>query len=155
MSSVSDHFKMTSSRFFEFKLPVYKMLFDQPSSNYLVFMAQLWKEKVCLDTIGIVHEKVSGTIKVINLSYEKKVEVKITYNLWRSFVFVPAKFQKNESMHIDIFTFQFYIPPKTKIIEFCIKYLCNGEEYWDNNQTVNYRIEASYVKDSCIFAKEY
>lgn len=124
----------------------YFSLFPQPSRNYPSFMNQLWKQKVCLETAHVKNESVTGVIKVINLAFHKKVEVKITFDAWKSHTLRPAQYHSTESVSIDSFTFQFYIPPKTKNIKFCIRYECDGNEFWDNNEGVDYCISAAFVQ---------
>ena len=122
------------------------ILFPQPSRNYTTFMNQLWKQKVCLETAHVKNESVTGVIKVINLAFQKRVGIKVTFDSWKSHTIHPAQYHSSESVSVDTFTFQFNIPPNTRNIKFCIRYECGGNEYWDNNEGVDYCISAAFVQ---------
>ena len=123
----------------------YFLAFPQPNRNYSAFMDQLWKQKVCLEEAKINNDIVSGTIKVINLAFKKEVEIKITYDLWHSYTIFKAKYLSSDSVQIDTFSFQFNIPPRTNSVKFCIRYTCDGNEFWDNNENIDYSISATFV----------
>ena len=121
----------------------YFLLFPLPSRNYPAFMNQLWTQKVCLENAFITDDNVTGTIKVINLAFQKKVQVKITYDSWKNHSYVSAHYHATDTWQIDSFTFQFFIPQRTRNVKFCIKYETNSQEFWDNNDGVDYCISAS------------
>ncbi|THD28031.1 hypothetical protein D915_001145 [Fasciola hepatica] len=107
----------------------------------------------------------SGTIKVKNVHFDKKVWLRLTTNSWITFVDCPAVYNaqlSSGSSHtpsrFDTFTFQIAAsdyPPEIenpKRIEFAIRY-CAGPnsscgEFWDNNEGGNYVIERRLVEST-------
>lgn len=123
--------------------PKYIAMFCQPCANYSDFMRQLCTGKVCLENAQIISENIIiGTVKVQNLSYEKYVTVRYTTDAWKSHNELDAKFLHSESADIDIFTFRITIPKGAESVAFCIRFCCNGFEYWDNNNDCNYCVKA-------------
>ncbi|MFH4984486.1 hypothetical protein AB6A40_011195 [Gnathostoma spinigerum] len=46
--------------------------------------------------------------------------------------------------NVDNFSFSVFLPqclPVGAKCEFCIRYVCEGKEYWDNNRGANYLVE--------------
>lgn len=124
-------------------------MFSQPCANYSDFMRKLCTKKLCMENAQIITENVIiGTVKVLNLSYEKSVTVRYTTDAWKTHNDLEAKFLHSESADIDIFTFRLTIPKRAETVAFCIKYCCNGSEYWDNNNDCNYCVkDCSLPKD--------
>ena len=120
--------------------PKYVLLFMPPIINYQNFINQLWKNKVCLENVRVEEKMIIGTVKVMNIGFEKTVELKLTYDNWMNFRFIKCFYSVSENMHIDVFRFQFDIPSDVKNVKFCIHYKCNGKDYWDNNGSLNYLI---------------
>lgn len=124
--------------------------FKQPASDYLDFRLRLEKEMVSLENV-IVRENecvVVGTVKVKNLSFQKEVIVRATWDNWKSQedIFCPYTqfIQIGKScVHIlyDTFSFRITLPPSSSSkLEFCVCYRCDDKEYWDNNHGTNYTI---------------
>uniref|UniRef100_A0A0N4Z7Z4 CBM21 domain-containing protein n=1 Tax=Parastrongyloides trichosuri TaxID=131310 RepID=A0A0N4Z7Z4_PARTI len=119
--------------------------FKQPASEYVKFRESLDTNKVALENVVLKNHchKMTGTIKVVNLSFEKKVFLRITTNKWKTFNDVIAKYQPSNSKIYDTFCFETDIPKdetKYDTIEFCICYECNNQQYWDSNNSKNYRL---------------
>ncbi|GIY87430.1 protein phosphatase 1 regulatory subunit 3B [Caerostris extrusa] len=103
--------------------------------------------------------ELNGTIKVKNLAYEKNVFIRISFDRWMSHVDVKAtyvKSLKNQSKkmgHYDTFSFRAEISPSAVrygVIEFCVCLQCNGQNYWDNNGGINYRLIVDSSKQNSV-----
>uniref|UniRef100_UPI00398EAF0E protein phosphatase 1 regulatory subunit 3C-like isoform X2 n=1 Tax=Pristiophorus japonicus TaxID=55135 RepID=UPI00398EAF0E len=119
--------------------------FPQPMADYLNFCSRLQENFVCLESC-VVHEmSISGTVKVKNLGYEKKVMIRITFDTWKSFQDIECVFLNNTygCTDTDTFSFQVHLPkclqPREKI-ELCVFFTCGRDTFWDNNNEENYRI---------------
>ncbi|KAM8923864.1 protein phosphatase 1 regulatory subunit 3C [Pelodytes ibericus] len=119
--------------------------FTQPAADYLHFRNRIQKRFICLENCSLNERSIAGTIKVKNLSYEKSVKVRITFNTWKSYTDVDCVYMNNVygSMDSDTFSFVIDIPPNIpnhEKIEFCISYESGGQIFWDNNEGQNYSV---------------
>lgn len=119
--------------------------FMQPSADYLDFRNRLQKNFVCLENCSLQERAISGTVKVKNVSFEKKVQVRITYDSWKTFANVDCLYMNNVYGDCDNDTFSFAIDlpfsvPAEERIEFCVYYQCGEHVFWDNNDGQNYKI---------------
>ncbi|VDP66554.1 unnamed protein product [Echinostoma caproni] len=107
--------------------------------------------------------QLSGTIKVKNVHFDKKVWIRMTTNNWVTFTDCPAIYNADLSSgsarapaRFDTFTFQINASnyprecDNVERIEFAIRY-CVGPEsshgqFWDNNDGRNYVIERRRVE---------
>uniref|UniRef100_A0A1W7R9Y2 Protein phosphatase 1 regulatory subunit 3C-B n=1 Tax=Hadrurus spadix TaxID=141984 RepID=A0A1W7R9Y2_9SCOR len=126
-------------------------LFLQPASDYLAFRTKLEKECVSLENVIVKEEDdvVTGTIKVKNISFDKEVSIRVTFDQWASQTDIPAIYvpspleQEGAAAPYDTFSFTFAIERKARKcqqIELCVRYKCGGSEYWDNNRGTNYKL---------------
>lgn len=119
--------------------------FTQPSADYLDFRNRLQKNFVCLENCTLQERAVSGTVKVKNVSFEKKVVIRITYNSWKTYSDVDCVYMNNVYGDSDNDTFSFALDlpsavPAEEKIEFCIYYQSGHRDFWDNNDGQNYKI---------------
>ncbi|NXJ67511.1 PPR3C phosphatase, partial [Rostratula benghalensis] len=119
--------------------------FPRPSADYLDFRNRLQKNLVCLENCSLLEKVLSGTVKVKNVSFEKKVRVRITFDTWKSYRDVECVYMNNvySDSENDTFSFTIELPPATSSeekIEFCISYQSGEHTFWDNNEGQNYRI---------------
>ncbi|XP_074855643.1 protein phosphatase 1 regulatory subunit 3C [Carettochelys insculpta] len=119
--------------------------FPQPSADYLDFRNHLQKNLVCLENCTLQERAVAGTVKVKNMSYEKKVQVRITFDTWKTYTDVDCVYMNNVYGDSDSDTFSFAIElppaiPAQEKIEFCISYQSGKHIFWDNNEGQNYKI---------------
>ncbi|XP_012685316.1 protein phosphatase 1, regulatory subunit 3Ca [Clupea harengus] len=128
--------------------------FPQPSADYLDFRSRLLKNSVCLENCTLQERLLTGTVKVRNLAFKKSVQVRVTFDTWRSFQDVECTFMNNVygCQDTDIFSFAIelpgYVAPKNQM-EFCICYRAAEQNYWDNNHGSNYRlVPAPWKPDS-------
>ena len=87
-----------------------------------------------------------GTVKVKNISFEKEVIVRVTWDDWKSQQDIFCTYNKAYGpatcAHVifDTFSFKITLPPSSKRLEFCICFRTDQQEYWDNNKGHNYTI---------------
>ncbi|KAI1900854.1 hypothetical protein AGOR_G00054140 [Albula goreensis] len=129
----------------ERRLP--RLGFEQPSADFQSFRARLQEGLVLLESCSVTERSLSGTIRVKNVSYQKTVHVRVTFNSWRSFRDVACNFVQHPYGGSDTDVFAFDIPlPKSldpqDRLEFCVSYLPGGYSapLWDNNKGLNYRV---------------
>ncbi|XP_038641654.1 protein phosphatase 1 regulatory subunit 3C-B-like isoform X2 [Scyliorhinus canicula] len=120
--------------------------FPPPSADYLDFRSRLLKNSVCLESCLVQGTSISGTVKVKNLGYEKKVAVRITFDSWKSFRDVECSYLNNTygCADTDTFSFELDVPADLRPleqIEFCVSFQCGQHTFWDNNSEQNYRIK--------------
>lgn len=128
----------------------WEVTFPQPASDYVEFRKRLDTDKVSLENVIVKESEdtIVGTVKVSNMSFEKEVYIRCSINDWKTHedcycVYVPNNLQSTVSpayVLYDTFSFKIPLPPKSKKLEFCVCYKCEGKEYWDNNQGNNYVI---------------
>ncbi|GMT36027.1 hypothetical protein PFISCL1PPCAC_27324 [Pristionchus fissidentatus] len=117
--------------------------FPQPASEYIRFRERLEKNKVTLENIVLKNDQLhmTGTIKVANIAFEKRVFVRVTTDGWQSYLDRPAVYQQSANRVQDTFTFDIEIPrdssPDSRI-EFCVCFVAGTEEHWDSNDGRNY-----------------
>ncbi|XP_074546656.1 protein phosphatase 1 regulatory subunit 3B [Halichoeres trimaculatus] len=125
--------------------------FAQPSSDYLRFRKQLEQQLVCLEHCVLKEKALAGTVKVRNVSFEKSVKLRVTFDTWRSHRDVECVYVKDTypSSYSDTFSFQVSLPEQLGLaerIEFAVCYVVDGAEHWDSNYGDNYRIVWSSMK---------
>nr|CAB3265097.1 protein phosphatase 1 regulatory subunit 3B-like [Phallusia mammillata] len=127
----------------------FTLQFKQPVADYVGFKQQIVKKNVSLENIVVKDNKIlHGTIKVKNIAYDKSVDVRLTTDNWKTFQDYECQYVKDayENGEFDTFHFNVTIPSISENIDclmFCIKFVCNGAEYWDNHDGSNYRITVS------------
>ncbi|KNC31879.1 hypothetical protein FF38_10637 [Lucilia cuprina] len=122
--------------------------FKQPASDYLAFRQSIESNYVSLENVIVKDEEsiVVGTVKVKNISFEKEVIVRVTWDDWKSQQDIFCTYNKAYGpatcAHVifDTFSFKITLPPSSKRLEFCICFRADTHEYWDNNKGLNYTI---------------
>lgn len=94
-----------------------------------------------------------GIVNVANLAYDKHVVVRFTFDSWKSFSETIAIYSHgNRSQDEDTLTFKIRIDNqasiKTRDVLFCIRYVVNGQELWDNNGSKNYHVKLKRRKET-------
>lgn len=112
---------------------------------------RLKSQQVCLETCSIQDRMLSGTVQVRNVSFEKCVWVRITFDSWRSYQDVAGVYLNNVygCPDIDTFSFSVMIPEvlgPSNLVEFCIQYQTPDQTFWDNNRGDNYRLVVADTK---------
>ncbi|GBL91890.1 Protein phosphatase 1 regulatory subunit 3A [Araneus ventricosus] len=140
----------------------WKVAFDHPPWKDSEPLELVEANNIVLESINIENfpnSAVNGMIKVKNLSFEKNVFIRITFDRWMSHVDVRANYVKptaKDSVKPDFgkydnFSFSAKIEPsavKYGVIEFCVCLEFDRNQYWDNNRGINYRLVADSTKES-------
>ncbi|CCH41873.1 hypothetical protein BN7_1412 [Wickerhamomyces ciferrii] len=124
------------------------------------------KSSIFLERISIDEENdcILGVIAVKNLSFEKKIHIRYTFDHWKTVIEIESFYIENESIpkvlkrsnydrfkfKIPLINFKFMSESKIKVF-FCIRYRykqinLNEVEIWDNNNYKNYEIELTKHK---------
>lgn len=125
--------------------------FKQPSADYLQFRQRLERDSVCLEHCVLKDGAIAGTVKVKNLSYEKAVKVRVTFDTWKSHADVDCQYVKDTYLgsEWDTFSFEVNLPARVEphqSAEFAVFYLVDGNMHWDSNQGQNYKLTHSALK---------
>ena len=122
--------------------------FIQPSS-LLNFMDRVRNNKVCLENCVVSNSagnlSINCIIRVLNISFEKSVTLRFTTNGWLTSNEALASYIPNScdgfsdkfSVTFSVSAGGYCLTPGQRLL-FALKYLANGEEYWDNNMGLNY-----------------
>ncbi|XP_013391609.1 protein phosphatase 1 regulatory subunit 3B [Lingula anatina] len=123
--------------------------FPQPAADYMKFRDKIQNNFVSLENVIVKEYHVYGTVKVKNVSFEKKVFARFTHDSWGKYDDIPAEYlplgagESSQYSSIDTFSFEFDVPATfdpSKRIEFAICYEENGIQHWDSNDGQNYGI---------------
>lgn len=125
-----------------FSNPTYTLDFQPPTEDYSSFRARLTQQQVCLEQCAVQGAAVAGTVRVRNIGFEKRVILRVSYDNWKSHYDLPCSYLCDPygGGDTDTFSFRLPLPPDTQRAEFCIRFWCQGEEHWDNNQGKNYAL---------------
>lgn len=102
-----------------------------------------------LNEIRIGNNPISavGFAVVKNLAFEKHVACRFTLDGWTTQSEVAAEYVypiRDTDSGRDLFKFTLPLTDYSRIgeneLEFCIRYAANGQEFWDNNDSNNYRV---------------
>ncbi|KAI4956272.1 hypothetical protein J4E91_000483 [Alternaria rosae] len=98
------------------------------------------------------HQTLVGNIAVANLSFHKFVVARFTLDYWKTTSEVVAEFnqdvrKKQKEDGYDRFNFNIKLADQanleSKTLLLCVRYQVNGQEYWDNNNSMNYQVDFS------------
>lgn len=96
-----------------------------------------------------------GLVAVANLAFHKHVATRFTFDHWKTVSEVTAEYsddirRKQVYDGYDRFSFNIKLEDQTnlenKTLLACIRYNVNGQEFWDNNDSMNY--QAVFVRAS-------
>ncbi|XP_039624504.1 protein phosphatase 1 regulatory subunit 3C-B-like [Polypterus senegalus] len=118
--------------------------FSPPSADYVAFRSRLHQNCVGLESCSIHERSINGTVKVLNMCFEKAVFIRITFDSWGSFRDIPCVYMHHGygGADTDTFTFDIALPdlnPKERI-EFCIAFSAGQQIFWDNNAGQNFKV---------------
>jgi hypothetical protein len=90
-----------------------------------------------------------GAIAVQNLAYQKLVVARFTLDYWKTTSEVIADYnhdvRRRQNDGRDRFNFSIKLVDlanlENKTMFFCIRYSVNGQDYWDNNNGMNYQVD--------------
>lgn len=93
-----------------------------------------------------------GAIAVRNLAFHKLVVARFTLDYWKTTSEVVAEYNSDVRKKLahdgyDRFTFSIKLEDQgnleNKTMFFCVRYNVNGQDFWDNNNNLNYQINFS------------
>ncbi|KGL80815.1 Protein phosphatase 1 regulatory subunit 3A [Tinamus guttatus] len=121
-------------------------LFTLPASQEEL-LQKVREQKVLLESIVFLPGVtcMNGIIRVLNISFEKTVYVRMTLDDWRSYYDILAEFMPNScGNETDQFCFKIsLVPPYQQDgakVEFCIRYETSAGIFWANNDDKNYTL---------------
>lgn len=91
-----------------------------------------------------------GSVAVANLSFHKSVVCRFTLDDWKTTSEVAAEYAqailpKDTVAGHDRFTFSIQLADtanlECKTLYFCVRYLVDGQEHWDNNNGLNFQVD--------------
>ncbi|KAJ5385706.1 hypothetical protein N7509_008247, partial [Penicillium cosmopolitanum] len=121
-------------------------------SNFPKDMSSRATNPVCLEKLFLSADKnvLIGSVTVANLAFHKYVAAHFTFDYWRTVSEVGAVFChdvrcKHAHDEYDRFSFEIKLNDQTNlesnIMFVCIRYNVNGQEFWDNNNGMNFRVD--------------
>ncbi|KAM9841591.1 protein phosphatase 1 regulatory subunit 3C-B isoform 1-T3 [Aulostomus maculatus] len=122
--------------------------FSPPTLDLKAFLARLGEMRVQLESCIVSERSLSGKVCVSHVSMEKAVNIRVTFDSWRSHHDIPCVFllqHRCGASDMDIFSFDISLPqnldPKEGI-QFCVSYRPgpSATPHWDNNRGQNYRV---------------
>lgn len=104
----------------------------------------LTTSKVALEKLYAHKNILVFYIQTLNIAYEKLVSVRYSIDQWKSFKDLNAKYHSTISNTIDRFSATLdlnleVLPTHNCTLQFAIRYIVDGQEYWDNNLELNYK----------------
>lgn len=84
---------------------------------------------------------ITGVVRVRNLDFHKSVHVRYTLDAWQSFSDLQAQYVDNSCDGFsDKYSFTLFGNSMEvgQRIEIALRFSCKGEQFWDNNQGINY-----------------
>ncbi|XP_004592516.2 protein phosphatase 1 regulatory subunit 3A [Ochotona princeps] len=143
LPSVSTNFELRKD-VFQTEEYVLSPLFDLPCSKEAL-MQQLQEQKAILESTEFVPgcTSMKGIIRVLNVSFEKLVYVRMSLDDWQTHYDILAEYVPNScDGETDQFSFKIsLVPPYQKDgskVEFCIRYETSAGTFWSNNNGTNY-----------------
>jgi hypothetical protein len=91
-----------------------------------------------------------GTVAVANIAFQKLVVARFTLDYWKTTSEVVAEFnqdvrKKQTTDGYDRFNFNIKLADQanlaTKTLLLCVRYTVNGQDFWDNNGSMNYQVD--------------
>lgn len=91
-----------------------------------------------------------GNIACANISFQKLVVARFTLDYWKTTSEVVAEFnhdvrKKQKDDGYDRFNFNIKLADQanleSKTLLLCVRYQVNGQEFWDNNNSMNYQVD--------------
>lgn len=96
-----------------------------------------------------------GHVAVRNIAFEKTVSIKYTFDNWKTITELTAEYnddmrRKRRIAGYDRFSFAITMADlpqhaSSKSLYFCVKYVCDNQEFWDNNYGDNYQVDFTRV----------
>lgn len=109
------------------------------------FAARLQAQRICLERAEAGPLGVAGSVRVLDLAYEKRVSVRWSADGWRSQREAPAAYAgpAPPPPRADRFSFRLPAPPVGGALLFALRYRVTGHEFWDNNSGRDYALRGA------------
>ena len=117
--------------------------FTQPAADYMTFRHTVETHFVSLANVIVKNYRVTGSVRVKNIAYEKSVVVRHSFDGWASSSDVPATYQPDNDERFDTFEFVINCPPNLppgSKLQFAVRYSAGGVDYWDSNRGENFQV---------------
>jgi len=100
----------------------------------------LERNKVVLNNVKFYYSYLRGTVLVKNISFEKRILIRFTFDEWKTVNEVEARYGSIKLSGHDSFIFDIDLDLEGRLpnLQFAISYDARGESYWDNNNNKNY-----------------
>lgn len=91
-----------------------------------------------------------GTVACANISFQKLVIARFTLDYWKTTSEVVAEYnhdvrRRQKDDGYDRFNFNIKLADQanleSKTLLLCVRYHVNGQEFWDNNASINYQVD--------------
>ncbi|EPS38221.1 hypothetical protein H072_7922 [Dactylellina haptotyla CBS 200.50] len=107
---------------------------------------------VRVEKVILSHDKkvLLGTVAVANISFQKLVVARFTLDYWQTTSEVVAEYtndvrRRHYEDGCDRFTFKIKLEDManldSKTLFFCVRYRVQDQEFWDNNNSINYQVD--------------
>ncbi|KAM9820408.1 protein phosphatase 1 regulatory subunit 3C [Neosynchiropus ocellatus] len=130
--------------------------FPPPTADINSFLARLRETSVQLESCSVSESLLSGRVRVSHVSAEKIVNLKVTFDSWKSHHDAQCTFLQREGCGVaemDVFTFDLSLPQDidpNEQIEFFVFFRPGpeGPIHWDNNRGQNYSLHVDNIASS-------
>ncbi|KNZ60114.1 hypothetical protein VP01_1609g8 [Puccinia sorghi] len=118
---------------------------------------------VCLQSLELAPDgkNLKGLVMVENLSFEKRVAVRFTFDRWQTVSEVTADYLRSSQtptntekliLSVDLFAFTIKLQDvlariEERQMEIAVRYRAAGGEYWDNNSNANYHVRFKNLRN--------
>ncbi|KAI9257926.1 putative phosphatase regulatory subunit-domain-containing protein [Sporodiniella umbellata] len=120
-----------------------------PSKTRILYQEQ--EAKVRMESVQLADGEskdgflLEGKCRALNISYQKQISVRYTFDLWSTFKETLGVFKEpigSTANTWDRFDFQIPVPhsDRPQTLYLALKYTVNGQDYWDNNHGANYHL---------------
>lgn len=118
-----------------------------PTDTYERKTAPVRVERIFLSSD---HKTLVGTVAVANIAFHKAVVARFTLDYWKTTSEVTADYnhdvrKKLSNDGYDRFNFNIKLADQanleSKTLLLCVRYSVNGQEFWDNNNSMNYQVD--------------
>lgn len=119
--------------------------FESEVTSFLSFFFYKNRKKIDTENISLENviikdddSMVVGTVKVKNISFQKEVFIRCTWDHWKTqqdtiCTYTPIGGSSGAYVLYDTFSFKLTLPPSSNTVEFCVCFRADGKEFWDNN----------------------
>ncbi|KAH8651329.1 putative phosphatase regulatory subunit-domain-containing protein [Xylariales sp. PMI_506] len=107
------------------------------------------KHPACLERLYLSRDSndIIGVVRVLNIAFEKLVAVRYSFDNWQTILDLSAQYKTEADSSGECDRFQFAIKlddrptERQAVLHLCVWYRVNGEEFWDNNEGLNFRLQ--------------